>query len=100
VEEDDLVRKSVKTAHSLFEKVQFGRAFINGKLEITAKALLSAGWEASLGGRLAVMDKHFNRAPIDFLALENKADPAQETRGRDPGILISLDEVRGVQSIA
>ncbi len=73
VEEDDLVRKSVGTAHSLFEKVQFGRAFINGKLEITAKALLSAGWEASSGCRLAVMDKHFNRAPIDFLALENKA---------------------------
>jgi hypothetical protein len=72
VEEDDLVRKSVRTAHSLFEKVRFGRAFINGKLEITAKALLSAGWEASSRGRVAVMDKHFNRAPIDFLALENK----------------------------
>jgi hypothetical protein len=71
VEKDDLVIQSIETARDLFQNVQFGRAFVNGKLEITAKALLSAGWEASAVGRLAVMDKHFNTAPIDLLALEH-----------------------------
>jgi hypothetical protein len=38
--------------------------------------------------------------PLDLSGTVTKADPAQENRCRYPGILISLNEVRWVQSLA
>ena len=42
----------------------------------------------------------YSLSPNTFGVPFSDADPAQENRCREPGILVSLNEVRGVQSLA